>query len=170
MMYWAYGSNLNVRAMATRCPRAKKRGKMIVTDAALVFRGVADVVHRKGSQVQGGLWRITKECERALDAYEGARGENGFYVKRYFHMVINGVHEDVLFYQMNMRDEGMARGVMPPSEYYLDTIAQGYRDFGLELAELDEALHEAWGTKKVTPRLRERHRNRGLPKLARAAS
>ena len=66
MYYWAYGSNLCVEHMRRRCPRAQKICRLDVPGLALVFRGVADVTIRRGALVQGGLWKITRECERLL--------------------------------------------------------------------------------------------------------
>lgn len=152
--YWAYGSNLSMAAMARRCPGAIKVGPLSLDDGALVFRGVADVVTRKGSRIEGGLWLITPDNERVLDAYEGVGAK--FYLKRYLTIEVKGKPRDCLFYQM-----AISVGVMPPGERYLDTIVQGYKDFGLDLQLLDAALHEAWGTKKVTARLAERHKKRG---------
>lgn len=161
MLYWAYGSNLNINQMRRRCPKARMRGPLIVNDAALVFRGVADVTVREGSQVQGGLWLITRECEEELDRYEGV--SSGFYVKRYFRLRINKQVKDCLFYQMRARE-----GIQPPSEGYYASIAQGYKDFGLDLAALDQALQEAWGNKEITPALYDRYVRKGAPTLARA--
>jgi hypothetical protein len=162
MLYWAYGSNLCVASMRRRCPDAKKIGKLFVDDATLVFRSVADVTVLEGSVVPGGLWEISRSDERSLDMYEGVA--SGFYLKRYL-TVQRGKRkpEQVLFYQMST-----SRGIMPPSDGYLDTIAQGYRDFGLPLEALDEFLAAAWSDKKVTPMLRERHLRKGRPTLARA--
>lgn len=155
-LYWAYGSNLNVAAMDERCPGAHKLRALKLPEFALVFRGVADVVHRKGARAYGGLWWINHRHEATLDTYEGVN--SGFYLKRYAKLHFEGIKEPVrtLYYQMSMR-----RGVMPPSEPYLNTIAQGYRDFGLPLEALEAALQEAWEDKKVTPVLRVRHARRG---------
>lgn len=164
-LYWAYGSNLSIRQMAQRCPDAEMVGPLVVDDGALVFRGVADVVGRRGSRVAGGLWRITPRCERTLDHYEGV--SKRLYMKRYLTIAIDGGEpEDVLFYQMRTH-----RGVMPPTDAYLRTIADGYADFGLDVARLDQALSEAWQCKELTPTLRDRRRRQrqaGIPSLARA--
>lgn len=159
-LYWAYGSNLNVAHMASRCPKAKKLGRLFVTDAALVFRGVADVTVLEGSVVPGGLWRITRECEAALDRYEGVASR--FYLKRYLRVKVEGKKQDVLFYQMRM-----STGVQPPFESYLDTIAQGYKDFDLPLDLLSYAVERSWTDKDLTPILRKRWQDRGSPSLAR---
>jgi hypothetical protein len=162
-LMWSFGANLNIRSMLHRCPRAVLCKPLIVADAALVFRGVADVEIRKGSFVQGGLWWITEECEEALDRFEGVR--HGLYKKMYLPVWkkrISGEWRKALFYKMN--DE---HGIMPPSAHYAQTIAQGYRDFGLDLEFLDAAIQESWTEKKVTPTLRRRADIKGWPKLSR---
>lgn len=165
MLYFAYGSNLCVWHMRRRCPAAKlvltddgQRRRLFVQDAALVFRGVADMTVRKGGSVPGGLWRLTPDCERELDRCEGVSIANAGYLKRYF-TLSDG--KRCLFYQMKTH-----RGIMPPDEEYLDLIRQGYEDFGLDLNYLKAALDESWKTKDVTKQLRDRHVRRNKPKLA----
>lgn len=161
--YWAYGSNLNFRGMAVRCPSARPYRKLYATDGQLVFRSVADVEKHEGKRIPGGLWRITPRCERALDRYEGVEG--GFYVKRYLWFVDNqGQRQRALYYKMGRG----AGGIMPPSEGYLNTIIDGYRDFGLELYELDEAVQRSWMDKNLNPELRARYLRKGKPILAQA--
>lgn len=159
-LYWAYGSNLNIRAMKRRCPGAVKSSAFAVHDAALIFRGVADVTVRRGSVVHGGFWWITDECERQLDRYEGVSLR--LYLKRHLPVKIRGVVHKVLFYQM-----ATSRGVLPPSQDYADTIARGYRDFGLPVEALEDAIRESWDDKSPTNFLRERHARKGMPRLAR---
>ncbi len=160
LLYWAYGSNLCINAMKHRCPGAVKLQALTLDDGALVFRGVADVVHREGSTVPGGLWLITDEHERTLDTYEGVRSR--LYLKRYLTLLVKGEKKRCLYYQMSM-----SRGVMPPCDQYLQVIAEGYEDFGLPLEKLDTALRDSWNDKKVTESLRRRHEARGSAKLAR---
>lgn len=167
MLYFAYGSNLCVQHMRRRCPAAKPvmeadgtRKQLFVQDAALVFRGVADVTTRKGEDnvVPGGVWRLTPDCERALDRFEGVSVQHRGYLKRYFKLADG---KTCLFYQMKTH-----RGIMPPDQEYLDLIRQGYEDFGLDLDYLQKALDESWRTKRLTRYLIERHIRRGQPKLA----
>lgn len=155
MLMWAYGSNLNVEAMARRCPRARKVGPLMLPHARLVFRHVADVEYHRGSTCPGGVWRITKECERSLDGYEGVEG--GLYSKVYLRVRWRGRERSCLLYQMN------EDGIAPPGQAYLDTIAQGYGDFGLDLAYLNEALMRSWGEKYRTPTINRRIRRRRDP-------
>lgn len=155
IFYWAYGSNLNVYSMKSRCPTAVKVKPLALEAGALVFRGVADVVSRENSTVQGGLWYVKWSDVEALDRYEGVAG--GLYDKKYLTLGIKGERHKCLYYQMGKNH----RGVMPPSEWYLEIIMEGYHDFGLPLEPLEVALQEAWNNKKVTPELRKRHIRRG---------
>jgi hypothetical protein len=164
LLYWAYGSNLNVRQMKVRCPKAEKVGPFPLTDGRLIFRGVADVVGDVGETVPGGLWWITRDCERALDRYEGyfGKGYGNMYDKRYITLSVKGEVVDCLFYKMN------SRGVYPPSQAYLDSIREGYADFGLDEEKLAEAVEYSYSRKRKTADVRERYRRKGRPSLAKA--
>lgn len=153
MLYWAYGSNLNKAAMAVRCPAARPFSRLTVGDGRLLFRGVADVQPCEGREIPGALWEITRDCERALDLYEGVA--SGFYVRRWLRLRIDGAERPALYYVMSPDRIGVA----PPSEPYLETIIEGYRDFGLDLEQLDRSVRESWDEKHLTPRIR-RHRVR----------
>ena len=71
MLYLAYGSNLNIKQMKIRCPYAKPSGTFYMPNYRLVFRRVADITKSEGNKVPIGVWKITKQCEIALDRYEG---------------------------------------------------------------------------------------------------
>lgn len=132
MLYFAYGSNLNIEQMKRRCPAATPLGAIVIDNFALVFRGVADIEPRDGSLLHGGLWEITDECVKALDRYEGV--SSGLYLKRYF--PYQG--QDVLFYTMSsLHNE-------PPYPHYAETIRAGFGDFGLPVKALDEAIKESY--------------------------
>lgn len=159
-LYWAYGSNISKEQMLRRCPDARPVCPIIVDDARLVFRFAADVVWDKGSSTPGALWDITDRCERSLDHFEGVAA--GTYLKRWMDVRIKGKKRPVLYYQMSI-----SRGVLPPSEEYIETIARGYRDFGLDLADLDAALQRSWDDRHVTDRMARKHWSKGSPRLAR---
>lgn len=148
-LYMAYGSNLSMEAMAHRCPRAVPYGTSRIRDMKLVFRHVADVTDAPGLSVPVGVWKITPQCERALDGYEGVKG--GLYRKIY--VTLPG-HGPVLVYKMN------DNGIMPPSRFYLDIIRQGYEDFGLDVTYLDAAVHHATAKVRVTPEVLNRRAKR----------
>ena len=76
-LYFAYGSNINLDQMDRRCPNAQVVGPVVLENYKLLFRsntrnaGVATIRPHKGRKVHGLLWKITPECEKSLDIYEG---------------------------------------------------------------------------------------------------
>ena len=126
-LYFAYGSNMNHEHMKHRCPKSKYLKKMTLPNYELVFRSVADVQEAPGKKVEGALFEITKDCERALDRYEGYPN---LYTKR--------VVDDIMFYTMVDKDR-----VYPPSEGYLWTIVHGYKDCKISTEDLSRAVNES---------------------------
>lgn len=132
MLYFAYGANTNIENMAFRCPDATKIGRFTLPDWKLVFKSVADIENHKDTEVHGVLWNITKRCELALDRYEGFPH---LYGKRYFVVRMpDGDVQDVMFYKMNAGD------YQRPSDYYFDTIRQGYIANDLPLQYLHDSI------------------------------
>jgi len=163
-LYWAYGSNLDKGRMLWRCPAAEPVEAMTVENLVLRFRHVADVAYLTGANCEGGLWRITEECEKALDDYEGYRpGGGGLYRKCYFDYTDDdGVTHKVLYYKMNRT------GICPPSEGYLACIVQGYEDFGIDTARLERAVEHSWRRKDLSGYAGWRWNRDGRPKMARS--
>lgn len=163
MLYFAFGSNLNLRQMARRCPAAIPLQRFQLGDSRLVFRGVADCVYEPGSKCIGGLWRITPACLRALDAYEGIG--SGMYRKEYTE-VGRGKYagEQVMFYCMN------STGIFPPSTGYLAGIREGYRDFKIPVKHLEAAVRDSWDEKAPSHIERQRYRRTGRPTLSRVVA
>lgn len=149
MLYLAYGSNLNVAQMATRCPRAIKVGKTTIPNTRLVFRGVADIEAHEGSKVHVGVWSITETCETALDRYEGVR--SGLYRKEYLPLRVKIgeeiLEEKALVYVMNASDYAA------PTMGYYNVCKRGYMDFGLPVRALSAALKESERLEKQSWRL-----------------
>jgi len=139
--YFAYGSNLNIAQMSRRCPNAKPiilPQPLYISDWQLCFRGVADIEPQEGSKLPIGLWKITPECEKRLDSYEGYPH---LYSKIYFTMLINQKKETILCYQMN------TNRISPPFTSYYNTIFQGYKDFNLNTEYLEKARNQSYPQK-----------------------
>ncbi|MFW6016739.1 MAG: gamma-glutamylcyclotransferase family protein [bacterium] len=128
--------------MAVRCPTAKPRGKAFLKDYKLTFQhrnpssGIATIVPKKGSIVQGGLWKIKEKDLQALDRYKG-------YPKLYDHDIYkvelgNGDISECFSYFKVRKPLILAR----PSYYYLSKILTGYRDFGLDTTSLRGFIKE----------------------------
>lgn len=132
-LYIAFGSNLCKRQMRRRCFSARPLGKFYLTSARLVFRGVADLEYDANSRVPCGLWSITSADEAALDRCEGVA--RGTYFKSWDVVLrYQGEPRHALLYLMR------SERVLPPKPHYIDTIRQGYRDFGLDQSYLDDAI------------------------------
>lgn len=148
-LYFAYGANTNVGSMAGRCPAAVPLATCVIPDHKLVFRGVADVVECDGAKVRGVMWRITRQCELALDRFEGYPT---LYVKKYVGVEWKGKEHDLMLYVMRDRDT-----LAEPSGWYEACLREGYADFGVSAKQIDRAIREAqeWAARsKVPPKVR----------------
>lgn len=139
-LYIAYGSNLNLPQMAFRCPTAKVVGTSEIKDHELLFRGgrrssVATVEPLKGSSVPVLLWKLKEGDLKALDRYEGYPH---FYRKEILPVELKGKTVPAMVYIMN---EGHPFGA--PSDYYLNTILEGYRSASFDTEILERAVEKS---------------------------
>jgi len=74
--YFAYGSNMDRAAMASRCPDAEALGAARLDSHRFFIAraGYASVEPRPGAAVYGVLWRVSARDLAALDAYENVAG------------------------------------------------------------------------------------------------
>lgn len=79
MLYFAYGSNLNIGWITERCPGIKPLGRARLDDYALGFRypstswpggGACDILPQQGKAVWGAVYKITPEHLETLDRCE----------------------------------------------------------------------------------------------------
>ena len=130
--YIAYGSNLNVGQMKSRCPDARIIGTSVIKDYRLMFKGsktgsYLTIEQAKGCQVPVGVWSVSESDERNLDFYEGVPT---FYYKKEMLLPIKGIisgkirNRKVFVYIMH---EDRLLGTPSPS--YLRTCLSGYKSF-----------------------------------------
>ena len=138
-LYATYGSNLHLGQMARRCPGAQTVGTAVLENYRLLFRGgdgcaVATVEPREGSSVPVLLWRISSRNERALDLYEGWPR---LYGKE--ELSFSGADGPVsaMLYRMT---PGHPAG--RPSDFYYNTLEEGYRACGFPVSGLELALEQ----------------------------
>ena len=141
--YIAYGSNLNIRQMKTRCPGARIIGTGEIEGYALLFRGsktgsYLTIEEKAGGTVPVAVWEVTEENELALDRYEGFPH---FYYKTRMPVEVKGIRSgkarnlDAFVYIMHEhRDAGM------PAGSYVKTCLEGYHDFGFDPWYLEDAV------------------------------
>ncbi|MTK06627.1 MAG: gamma-glutamylcyclotransferase [Hungatella sp.] len=139
-LYIAYGSNLNLTQMAYRCPTAEVIGTSEMKDYEMLFRGsrssaVATVEPLIGARVPVLLWKIRPQDELALDRYEGYPN---FYRKELFPVELSGISVNAMVYIMN---DGRPFGA--PSDYYLNTILEGYHSAGFDTDFLEQAVEKS---------------------------
>ena len=80
-IYYAYGSNLNLRQMARRCPTAKLLGTGVIPDYELLFRG-REVYHEGVSRgVLEGFWYVMNDDRRLPPSQE------------YWDAIVEGYHD-----------------------------------------------------------------------------
>jgi len=127
LAYFAYGSNLNRRQFAARCPGSRPVAAAELRGWRLAFRGNghADIVRQKGGVVRGALYAVTPRDVEALDWYEG--------VPVYYHRITVFVKDSegrlrrALAYKMRSDVTDAA-----PSLSYVLTIVCGCRDWNIE--------------------------------------
>ena len=131
MLYFAYGSNLNLFQMKRRCKDSVFIKKYELKGYRLNFRSkyrVADIEKKSKSIIQGALFEISKSDEKKLDVYED-------YPILYKKMYFNYYNKKVMTYIMAKKTK-----FRYPSERYLNVIKQGYKDCNLDKKYLIRAL------------------------------
>ena len=131
MLYFAYGSNLNRKQMKKRCKDSRFIKKIILKNYVLTFRskyGAADIEKKKGKNVYGALYNISKSDERRLDIYEE-------YPTLYTKMYFKNNNKLIMTYLMGKKTKRTT-----PTFQYFGTIKQGYTDCRINKKSLNAAL------------------------------
>ena len=117
--------------MKRRCKDSIYLKKINLKNFRLTFRSkyrAADIEVKKNSIVQGGLFQISKNDEKKLDVYEDFPN---LYIKYYFYYY----GKKVMTYTM------LKKSIFKfPTERYLNTVKQGYKDCKLDKKYLIKAL------------------------------
>lgn len=158
-LYFAYGSNMDLDQMEFRCPDAENAGSVRLEGYRLTFcsqnpeSGVATILPEEGSHVDGVLWKLTKDCEKSLDRYEGyphLYGKETIHVKNK-----GGKSYECMVYTMNAPYKDCPAR---PSGYYLAGILRGCEQNGIDKKPIMEAVRRV--RKEVRKRPEERKKNR----------
>ena len=131
MLYFAYGSNLNLFQMKRRCKDSVFLKKYELKGYKLNFRSkyrAADIEKSKNSIVPGALFEISKSDEKKLDVYDDFPI---LYKKLYF----SYYNKTVMTYIMVNKTE-----FRYPTERYLNVVKRGYKDCKLDTKHLKVAL------------------------------
>ena len=131
MLYFAYGSNLNLFQMKRRCKDSVFFKKYELKGYRLNFRSkyrAADIEKSKNSLVPGALFEISKSDEKKLDVYED-------YPILYKKLYFTYYNKTVMTYIMVNKTE-----FRYPTERYLNVVKRGYKDCRLDTKYLKVAL------------------------------
>ena len=131
MLYFAYGSNLNLFQMKRRCKDSIFLKKYQLKGYRLNFRSkyrAADIEKSKNSLVPGALFEISKSDEKKLDVYED-------YPILYKKLYFTYYNKTVMTYIMVNKTE-----FRYPTERYLNVVKRGYKDCKLDMKYLKIAL------------------------------
>ena len=131
MLYFAYGSNLNLFQMKRRCKDSVFLKKYELKGYRLNFRSkyrAADIEKSKNSFVPGALFEISKSDEKKLDIYED-------YPILYKKIYFTYNNKKIMTYTMCKKTS-----FTYPTEKYLNVVKRGYKDCKLNKKYLTKAL------------------------------
>jgi hypothetical protein len=150
MLYFAYGSNLNAKAVAEWCrhykhrpPATKNARPAILDNYRLCFPiyseywggGIADIVYDPGKYVAGALYDLTEADLAILDQKVGRRFENerevGVYARTEVTVSPLGKGEPVK--AMTYQGVNVEKYHIPPTQHYMDLLVAGCYQHGLSM-------------------------------------
>jgi hypothetical protein len=150
MWYFAYGSNLNARAVSDWCrhfghraPNLKPGRPAVLDNYRLGFSiyteywggGIADIVYDPGKYVAGALFELTEADLGVLDLKVGRKMEGGKEIGTYRRLEVKvaplgkGEPIQAITYQGTNAD----RYHIPPTQHYMDLLIQGAYSYGLSM-------------------------------------
>jgi hypothetical protein len=124
-LYFAYGSNMDVAAMAKRCPRARAiaPARLNRHRQAVMREGWLTAVRDPRAVVHGVLWDLTLADMPALDRYEGVA--QGLYRKAIQSVVTCAGPKSALVYF------GANGGPGSPPQDYMEAVLAAAGSWGL---------------------------------------
>ena len=151
MWYFAYGSNLNSRAVAEWCrhfgfrPPPMKPGKPAVLDnyrlSFPIFSeywggGIADIVYDPGKYVGGAVFDLSDSDLAILDQKVGrkldpAGKEVGVYKR--IEVEVSPLGKGQPMRAITYQGVNVERYDIPPTQHYMDLVIQGAYSFGLSM-------------------------------------
>jgi hypothetical protein len=151
MWYFAYGSNLNARAVGEwckhyghRCPNLRGGKPGILDNYRLCFPifseywqgGIGDIAYDPGKYVAGALFDLTEAEVRVLDAKVGRRLENdkevGVYKRIEVTVTPMGKGEPPVR-AITYQGVNVEKYHIPPTQFYMDLVIQGAYEHGLSM-------------------------------------
>lgn len=149
--YVAYGSNLCIERMESRCPYAEIIGTSVIPGYRLLFKKsqtgfYATIEQDANCQVPVVVYKISEYDETLLNRYEGFPKH---YYKQYFRLPVIRLNGK----RMKEKQTCMAyvlheeRLLGEPSMEYFRLLDEGYRNWEFDTDILDKAVADSIGNK-----------------------
>jgi hypothetical protein len=150
MWYFAYGSNLNSRAVSEWCrhhghkPPTLKGKAAVLDNYRLCFPiyseywggGIADVVQEPGKYVSGAMFELSEPEMRTLDAKVGRKTDSAgreIGVYKRIDVKIAPLARGEAVQAVTYQGTNVDRFHIPPTQHYMDLVIQGSYSFGLSM-------------------------------------
>ena len=158
--YLAYGSNLSIERMRSRCPDAEVAGRAMIPGYRLLFKKsqsgfYATIEQDANCAVPVLVYMISDYDEALLDRCEGYPRH---YYKRYFQLPIHTLDGNKLRGKMRkcmayVLHEDRLLG--EPSMEYFNLLHEGYERWGFDGTVLEKALADSIGSQNAKKYLKE---------------
>lgn len=133
-IYFAYGSNINMKQMKQRCPSVQFRSKAVLPGYRLAFPlrskrwggGVAGILAEEGNRVEGVVYEISEKDMERLDKFEGV--DKGRYYRGRVKVILEGGSSIEAWAFFTNSEDG---SLFTPSKRYLETMLEGAKEHQL---------------------------------------
>lgn len=131
-LYFAYGANMDVSAMASRCPGAKALGLARLPRHRFIITadGYASAVRDPRTEVHGVLWELALSHVRVLDKFEEV--DRGLYTKIMQPVIAAAGPRRALIYI------GSSAKVGAPRTGYLESVVASAERWNMPTAYIQE--------------------------------
>ncbi len=149
-LYFAYGANMDVCAMAQRCPTARAIGRARLPRHRFFITsdGYASIARDPRATVHGLLWEVGLSDIRALDRFEEV--ERGLYVKLTQPVIAEAGPRRALLYVARATEAGA------PRPGYLESVLASAQAAGLPASYRTELARFSTGMQRdarTTPKV-----------------
>jgi len=146
-LYFAYGSNMNLQQIRSRCSRPTVVAVARLADHRMSFYGhseiwdgaVETVEPAPGEEVRGVLFRLSSLDWERLDLWQDARLDGG---GQYFHLPVTVTDLVGKAHRVRLYKKDVQGAPRVPSQEYLEYIARGATENGLPSSYVEALLQQ----------------------------
>lgn len=130
---FAYGHNTNTETIKHRCPNAKLVGTGVLENFEMTFNKFSNIQNHDGHKVYGIVWSVSHRDLLTLDNDED--------LHQHYNRIPVEVHtkHGTIAASAYVMDPDYNPQVPPPKDY-VNHIVQGYKEHGLPVEQIKQAL------------------------------